>query len=123
MRILTLIVTLLFTACASTVKYQEPKLNNAESKNTATLHVIRKSSAWGAAIPAPIYIDKTLIGRIGPGSWLDVKIPEGKSAISSTTTDVIIDAKSGMEYFVEASMPTQVWLFTPDFDVRIVEKR
>lgn len=122
-RVLPLTITLLLSACASTVKYQEPKLIITESNNTATLHVIRKNSAWGAAIPAPVYVDKTLIGRIGPGGRLDVKIPEGRSAVSSTTSDVILDAKPGMEYFIEVSMPMQVWLMTPNFDVKIIEKQ
>jgi hypothetical protein len=116
-----ILLALLLTACSTEV-YRAPELHNATSDKTAALHVIRKASPWGAIIPAPVYVDHVLIGKIASGGQLDLLIPEGKRSVLSTTNEVTIDAKSGMEYYVEVTMPVQIWLVNPDFDVSIIDK-
>ncbi|PUA17298.1 hypothetical protein [Glaciimonas sp. PCH181] len=118
-----LIVLLCFilNACASTTQFQSyPDLD--PSTPTATIHVVRSNSAFGAAITAPVYVDRYLIGRIGPGGYLKTLVPIGRIHVTSTTGDSIIQTEKNSEYFFEVSMPGQVWLYAPDFNIFPINK-
>ena len=118
---LVIFLCLLLPACASTTKFQGyPNLNTA-STQTATIHVIRSNSAFGAAITAPVYIDRYLIGRIGPGGYLTTQVPVGRVHVTSTTADAVIETKQNSQYYFEVSMPGQMWLYAPDFNVIEIE--
>jgi len=121
-KILLALLAVLLASCGTTQYQQYPNIDAAKT-DTAVLHVVRTNSLWGAAIPAPVYVDKYLLGRIGPGGYIRTKVPAGNFSVSSTTSDVVINGKTGEEYFVEVSMPFQIWFFTPNFDVRIISKQ
>lgn len=112
-----MVLAVLLGACASTQQLQQYPGNRLSGQD-ATLYVVRKNSIWGGALAAPIYVHKYLLGRIGPGGRLETKIPLGPVSVSSTTSDIIFHARPGEEYFVEVSMPAQIWWFTPDFELR-----
>lgn len=118
-----LIVLLCFilTACASTTQFQSyPDLDPGTP--AATIHVIRSNHAFGGAITAPVYVDRYLIGRIGPGGHLKTRVPVGRIHVTSTTGDAIIQTEKNSEYFFEVSMPGQAWLYAPDFNVSPIKK-
>lgn len=120
MRFTSFALFFFLSACASTKQYQQYPSDAALTGNEPTLHVVRKNSALGSAIPAPVFVNKYLLGRIGPGGHLETKIPVGQVSVSSTTSDVIIYSRAGEHYFVEVSMPLQIWLLTPDFEVKSI---
>ncbi|MFZ5995260.1 MAG: DUF2846 domain-containing protein [Thermodesulfobacteriota bacterium] len=112
-RFILCLLVILTAGCAGTVKYQEYPMTNGDSNSTSTLYIIRPYSSWGATIRTPIYVNTQLIGRLGPGGYIETKIPPGKSAVSVTTSDVIIDVEENRQYFVKVTMPFQVWFMTP----------
>jgi hypothetical protein len=119
---IVVLLCFLLSACAGTTKFQNyPDLPSSGS--TATIHVVRPNSGFGAALTAPVYVDRYLIGRIGPGGYLTTKVPVGKVHVTSTTGDVIVRTEANKEYFFEVSMPVQGWLYAPDFNISQVQKQ
>jgi hypothetical protein len=112
----------LLGACASTTKYQDypEPVANAPS---ATVHVVRANAAFGAAVTAPVYVNRYLIGRVGPGGYISTKVPAGPIHVTSTTADSVVQAEAGKAYFFEVSMPGQMWMYAPDFIVTRIEQR
>ncbi len=113
----------LLTGCASTTKYQDYPDQAAMHETASTVHVVRESSVVGSALTAPVYVNKYLIGRIGPGGHLKVKVPTGRIHVTSTTADSVVDAEARGEYFFEVTMPLQGWLYAPDFIVTRIDRR
>lgn len=121
-QLIVLVATLLLAACASTTKFQNyPSLEEGRGP-TATIYVVRSNSAFGSAITAPVYVDRYLIGRIGPGGYLTTKVPVGRIHVTSTTSDVIAQTEQNSRYFFEVSMPGQMWMYAPDFNVTSISR-
>jgi hypothetical protein len=118
---LFILLSVLIAGCAPTSQFQAYP-GDLANKDSATIHVVRENSMFGAMITAPVYVDKFLLGRIGPGGYLKTSIPTGRVHLTSTTADVIIDAKKGAEYFFEVSMPMQMWFYAPDFDIAAIDR-
>jgi hypothetical protein len=109
--------------CADTTKYQDyPEIGPANSPS-AVVHVVRESGVFGSAITAPVYVNRILIGRIGPGGHLRTRVPVGRVHVTSTTADAVIQAEANTEYFFELSMPVQIWAFNTDFVVVKIDRR
>jgi len=113
----------LLAGCVSTTKFQEyPDLGPAGSP-TAVVHVVRQNAAFGSAVTAPVYVNRYLIGELGPGGQLRTRVPVGRVHVTSTTADAIVQAEAGGEYFFELSMPMQIWGYRPDFIVNKIDHR
>ena len=112
----------LVAGCASTVKYSDPSFVDLAEEDGATLHVSRPNSAWGSAIRTPVYVNNELIGRIGPGGHIETAIPTGRVSVSVTTSDYILEAEQNAEYFLKITMPAQMWLMTPSFNIELIDK-
>lgn len=121
MKKLAVLLCVFLSACAGTTKFQDhPGI--AAGGQTATIHVFRPNSAIGAAITAPVYVDRYLVGHIGPGGALTTKVPVGRVHVTSTTSDAIVQTEANREYFFEVAMPVQGWLYAPDFTVVQIKK-
>ena len=107
----------ILAGCASTKQFHQYPDIESYGSNTAFIHFIRGNSAFGSAIAAPVYVDGHQIGRIGPGGHLATNVPAKSITISSTDSSVLLKAETGNVYYFEISMPTQMWLATPGFDV------
>ena len=116
------LLCLLLSACAGTTQFQSYPSRNPANTSTATVHVVRSNSAFGAAITAPVYVDRFLIGRIGPGGRLTVQVPVGQVHITSTTADAVVQTKENSHYYFEVSMPVQIWAYAPDFNVIEIDR-
>jgi hypothetical protein len=116
------LLCVVLSGCAGTTKFQNHP-DVASGAQAATIHVVRANSAFGAALTAPVYVDRYLIGRIGPGGYLTTKVPVGRVHVTSTTGDVIVRTEPNAEYFFEVSMPVQGWLYAPDFNVVQIKKQ
>lgn len=117
-------LAMLLVSCASTKQYHQYPNVESYGANTAVLHIIRKNTADGSAIGAPVNIDDHLIARIGPGGHLATRIPAKSVSISSTNNRVIINADAGKEYIVEIFTPSRLWVVTPaGFDVHQTNER
>jgi hypothetical protein len=116
------LVSFLLTSCASTNQYQSYPNLNAEKTPTATVHVVRSISVVGLAMTAPVFIDRYRIGSIGPGGYLKTQVPLGRVHVTSTTADVMVQTENNSQYFFEVSMPAQVWLYAPDFNVFAIDR-
>jgi hypothetical protein len=109
--------------CADTTKYQDyPEIGPANGP-TAIVHVVRESGVFGSAITAPVYVNRYLIGRIGPGGHLRTRVPVGRVHVTSTTADAVVQAEADSEYFFELSMPVQLWAYNPEFVVVKIDRR
>lgn len=117
-----LLILTLFAGCASTKVYDVYPLTANDPAHVATLHITRPNSPWGCAIRSPVYVNNQLVGRIGPGGLIQMKIPAGRTSVSVTTSDLIIDAKEGADYFARVTMPFQLWWMTPSFNIKQVDK-
>jgi hypothetical protein len=119
-----LMLAMLLASCASTKQYHQYPNVESYGAETAVLHIIRKNTADGSALGAPVNIDGFLIGRIGPGGHLVTRIPARSISISSTNNTVVINADASKEYFVEIFTPGRLWLVTPaGFDVHQTNER
>ena len=119
-----LMLAMLLASCASTKQYRQYPNIASYGVETAVLHIIRKNTADGSALGAPVNIDDHLIGRIGPGGHLATRIPARDTSVSSTNNTVVINAAAGKEYFVEIFTPGRLWLVTPaGFDVHQTNER
>lgn len=108
---------LMLAGCAGTTQFQSyPGLNAA--RGTAVVHVVRANAAWAAAESAPVYVDRYLIGRIGPGGRVSTPVPVGQVHVTSMAADTIINAQSGGEYFFEVSSSAR----EPFFDVAPISR-
>ena len=116
-----LMVIAIFTGCATTLVYDDYPIVNG-SEGAATLSIVRPNNLWGASIRTPVYINNQLIGRIGPGGRIQVKIPAGRNSVSVTTSDIIIYAKEGSSYYAKVTLPFQIWWMTPSFNIRQIDK-
>ena len=117
-------LTMLLMSCASTKQYHQYPNVESYGANTAVLHIIRKNTADGSALGAPVNVDDYQIGRIGPGGHLATRIPAKTVSVSSTNNSVIINADAGKEYIVEVFTPGRLWVVTPaGFDVHQTNKR
>ena len=67
-------------------------------------------------------VNNELVGRIGPGGHIETAVPAGRVSVSVTTSDVVLDAEQNAEYFVKVTMPAQVWLMTPSFEIEQIDK-
>lgn len=76
----------------------------------------------GGAITAPVYVDRYLIGRIGPGGHLTTRVPVGRVFVTSTTADVVLQTERDATYFIEVSGPLQMWVVTPDFNATLITR-
>jgi hypothetical protein len=112
----------LLSACAVTTKFQGYPALTANAP-TAIIHVVRSNNTFGGAITAPVYIDRYLIGRIGPGGHLATRVPVGRVHVTSTTGDAVIQTEKDGEYYVEVSMPVQSWFYAPDFNIVAINKQ
>ena len=65
----------------------------------------------GAALTAPVYVDRYLIGRIGPGGHITTKVPIGRVHVTSTTADSVVETTPGGLYFFEITVPFEMWLY------------
>jgi len=65
------------------------------------VHIGRANHFTGAALVAPVYVDRYLVGRVGPGGKISTPIPLGEVHITSTASDAVIHAERGAEYFFE----------------------
>lgn len=110
-----LLSVFLVSACAGTSQYQQYQFS--ENGKSATVKIVRSESVWGSAIPAPVYLNEQLLGRIGPGGYLSTKVPVGEIAISSTTSKIIVNTEEEDTYYFKVRMPFQFWIISPDFDV------
>jgi len=117
------LLSFILASCASTTKFQDYPSLDEKNTPTAVIHVIRKNSAFGAAVTAPVYVDRYLIGRIGPGGHIKTWVPVGRVNVTSTTADVVLHTVRDKDYFLEVSMPGQMWLYAPDFNVTIINKQ
>ena len=43
--------------------------------------------------------------------------------VTSTTADAVLQTERGAIYFLEVSMPAQMWFYAPDFNVTVIDKR
>ena len=117
-------LAMLLAACASTNQYRQYPNVASYGAETAVLHIIRKNTADGSALGAPVNIDDHLIGRIGPGGHLATRIPTGNISVSSTNNSVSINAHAGEQYIVEIFTPGRLWIVTfAGFDVHQTNDR
>jgi hypothetical protein len=116
-------LVILLSSCASTRQFHQYPDVESYGSNTAFIHFIRENSAYGSAIAAPVYVDGYQIGRIGPGGHLATNVPAKKIVISSTDSSTILNAEIGKVYYFEISMPPQMWIATPGFDVYQISDR
>ncbi len=114
---------LVLTACAGTTQFQGYPDLDPRTTPTATIHVIRENSIFGNGVTAPVYVDRYLIGRLGPGGHLATRVPVGRVHVTSTTADVVIQTEKDTEYFFQVSMPAQLWLYAPSFDISEIKKQ
>ena len=116
-------LSFILASCASTTQFQGyPNLDEIKTP-TAVIHVVRANSAWGSAITAPVYVDRYLIGRIGPGGHIKIRVPVGRVHVTSTTADAVLQTVRDEAYFLDVSMPGQIWIYAPDFNVTIINKQ
>ena len=120
---LIVLVSFLLTACASTTQFQSYPNLDTENTPTATIHVVRSNSAFGSAITAPVFVDRYRIGGIGPGGYLKTRVPVGRVHVTSTTADAVVQTEKNSQYFFEVSMPGQVWMYAPDFNISAIDRR
>lgn len=122
-KLFVFLLPFILASCASTTQFQG--YPNLDEKNTPTavIHIVRENSAFGAAITAPVYVDRYLIGRIGPGGHIKTRVPVGRVNVTSTTADVVLQTVRDKDYFLDVSMPGQMWLYAPDFNVTIINKQ
>lgn len=118
-----LLLSFLLASCASTTHFQTYPNLDAPNTPSAVVYVVRPNRAFGAAITAPVYVDRFLIGRIGPGGHLKTRVPVGRVHVTSTTADAVLQTERGAIYFLEVSMPAQMWFYAPDFNVTVIDKR
>ncbi len=116
-----LVVIAILSGCAGTLVYDDHPIATG-SAGVATLHIMRSNSVWGASIRTPVYVNNQLIGRLGPGGHMQIKIPAGRNSISVTTSDIIIDAKEGTSYYAKVTIPLQIWWMTPSFNIKQMDK-
>lgn len=122
MRTLPVLMLALLSGCATTVPQPAPSFPAQATTEAATIHVLRKNGPWGAAIGAPVFVNGALIGRLGPGGHLQARVQPGKVSVSSTKRDLVINAAPSSEYYVQVSVPVQLWLITPSFNLRLIDK-
>ncbi len=117
------VAAVLCAGCASSSQFQKyPGLDESNTP-TATVHVSRTNSVWGAGITAPVYVNRYLIGRLGPGGALTVRVPVGRVDVTSSAGDVVLQTVEGESYYLSVNMPPQVWFYAPDFDMRLVDNQ
>jgi hypothetical protein len=117
-----MLLCFLLASCAGTTQFQQyPALDMANTP-TAVVHVVRAKSLWGCGVTAPVYVDHYLIGRIGPGGYLRVRVPVGRVAVTSTTADIILQTEQDKNYYIEVSMPVQTWFYAPDFNISLIDR-
>jgi hypothetical protein len=122
MRTLPILTLALLSGCATTVPQPARSLPAQAAAEAATIHILRKSGPWGAAIAAPVFVNGALIGRLGPGGHLQARVQPGKVSVSSTKRDLVIDAEPSSECYVQVSVPVQLWLITPSFNLTLIDK-
>ena len=122
MRTLPILMLALLSGCATTAPQPAPPLSAQATAESATIHVVRENGPWGAAIGAPVFVNGALIGRLGPGGHLQARVQPGKVSVSSTKRDLVIDAAPSSEYYVQVSVPVQLWLITPSFNLTLIDK-
>lgn len=113
---------LFLASCAGTTKYQSYPSLDPNTTPTALVHIVRSDSPFGSAITAPVYIDRYLIGRLGPGGHISTRVPVGDVFLASTTAGILIKTEIGKSYFYEVTMPVQMWLTSPDFNIKEITR-
>lgn len=104
--------------CASGVSPTEQFPNGPA---TASVRVSRPFAAGGMLIPSPVYVNGVNAGLIPAGGEIVVSVPAGKIAVSSNNSAVArTTALPGYEYMFQVTMPLQLWIVSPDFEVRFV---
>ena len=87
------------------------------------VHVARANRFTGAALVAPVYVDRYLVGRLGPGGKITTPVPVGEVHITSTASDAVINAERGAEYFFEVIGRFEPWILnTPPFDITSISR-
>ena len=89
-----LLLPFLLASCASTTHFQTYPNLDAPNTPSAVVHVVRPNSAFGAAITARVYVDRFLIGRIGPSGHLKTRVPVGRVHVTSTTADAMLQTEA-----------------------------
>ncbi len=116
------VILIMFSGCASTTIYDTYPIAANDSDNMATLDIVRPNHPWGSLIRTPVYINNQLIGRLGPGGHIQMKIPAERTSVSVTTSDIVIDAKKGAAYYFRVTIPLQLWFMTPSFNIEQINK-
>ena len=107
--VLLLLVCGFLIACAGTTKYQDyPRELNGDS--VAYFHFKRPASLFGIAVTAPVYVDSYLIGRLGSGGEITVKVPVGSVYTTSTTNGIEVNTKKGYHYYFELTLLGDPWM-------------
>jgi len=117
-----MLLCFLLASCAVTTQYQQYPALDPSNTPTAVIHVVRANSPIGLVITAPVYVDRYLIGRVGPGGHITTRVPVGRVFITSTTADIVLNTERDKSYFFEVTTPVQLWIVTPDFNVTAITR-
>ena len=122
-RLATLIFSILSASCASTTQYQPHPNLPSYGSDFALVHFVRSNSFYGAAIAAPIEVDDNLIGKIGPGDSLTIKVPAKEVSISTTKNRIVLDAEKGFEYFYKIHLPFHGIIAMDEFEISAIDEK
>jgi hypothetical protein len=81
--LLVLIITLLFTGCASTEKYVAD--NGLSETNSSTVYIYRTDLAYRSLDPEKpfFFLDGKLVGKLGTGEFVRFLVSSGNHSVSS----------------------------------------
>ena len=122
-RLVTLIFSILCASCASTTQHQAHPDLTSYGSDFAIVHFVRSNSFYGAAIAAPVEVDDYLIGSIGPGDSLTIKVPAKEVSVSTTKSRIVLDAEKGFEYFFKIHLPFHGIIAFDEFEISAIDKK
>ena len=109
------LLLLVLTACAHVPA--APKAESQAAKHFApdvengSIYVFRKSKFAGSAVDFPIQLDGQAIGKIGSGTFFNIKTPPGQHDIVAYAPDAeyvrvltTLEVEKGKLYFVELTL-------------------
>ena len=119
---LIFLATTLIISCASTIqKVPLPNPNRISSSTKSIIYVIRPHY-FGSAISAWVRDNFDVIGKLGPGGFLVWEREPGIANISTNTDNLKIEVQGGKKYYILLTMPLQVYLATPRFDLELIDE-
>ena len=121
--IFVVILAVFLSACAGTEIYEQYSDEELGDNGGATLYVFRPSKFAGSIIYTSIYVNDKKVAKIGFGGHLKLKIPTGNVKVAVTTSYIDLTVTPGKSYYAEVTMPPQLWLVTPSFDIKVLGEK